>query len=113
MRQRNVRLLGALALTPLAVVGGWGVDSSREWAIPNASLPLLPAIGPDGKVYITVRYSDRIARFDPATEEFAEWRVPRGTEPHGLLVDGRGQVWFTGSGNGRHGRLDPETGSIP
>ena len=77
------REVGALALALLAVAGSWEADASREWAIPNASFPLLPAIGPDGKVYITVRYSDRIARFDPATEEFAEWRVPRGTEPHG------------------------------
>jgi virginiamycin B lyase len=84
----------------------------REWPIPNARFPLAPAVGPDGKVYITVRFSDRIARFDPATKEFTQWRLAPGTEPHDLLVDGQGRVWFTGSGNGSIGRLDPRTGGI-
>src|ERR671910_3903065 len=104
-----------LLLTTLAIplAGSPALPGSAdvtEWPIPDARFPLLPAVGPDGKVYVTVRFSDRIARFDPVTEDFTQWDLPQGTQPHGLLVDRQGLVCFTGSGNGTVGRLDPGSG---
>lgn len=83
-----------------------------EWPIPNAHFPLEPTVAPDGRIFITLRFSDRIARFDPVTQTFTEWHTPAGSQPHGLVVDHHGIVWYTGSGNGTLGRLDPQTGQI-
>ena len=83
-----------------------------EWVVPTPMFARDPAPGPDGMIYITVMYADKIARFDPHTETFTEWKLPNGTKPHGLLVDLSGQVWYTGNGNGTIGRLNPATGWI-
>src|SRR5918995_7276373 len=103
----NFSLMAALAATLPASGARPNPVGIAEWPIPNAHFPLAPAVGPEGKVYITVRFSDRIARFDPATEEFTQWKLPAGTQPHDLLVDGGGPVWFTGSRNGTIGPLEP------
>ena len=88
------------------------VGAISEWPVPNAKFARDPAPGPDGNIYITVMYADRIARFDPRTKSFTEWKLPAGAKPHGLLVDERGNVWYTGNGNGTIGRLDPATGKV-
>ena len=86
--------------------------SVREWPAPTPSFARDPAPAPDGKIYIAVMQGNRIARFDPATEQFTEWELPRGARPHGLVVDEAGIVWYTGNGNGSIGRLDPKTGKV-
>ena len=83
-----------------------------EWSVPTPKFARDPAIGPDGNIYITVMYADRIARFDTRTKKFNEWNLPDGAHPHGLLVDAAGMVWYTGNGNGTIGRLDPATGKV-
>jgi virginiamycin B lyase len=81
-----------------------------EFPVPTPKFARDPAPGPDGNIYITVMFADRIARFDTKTHEFKEWDLPSGTHPHGLLVDKQGKVWYTGNGNGTLGELDPATG---
>ena len=83
-----------------------------EWPVPNAKFARDPAPGPDGNIYITNMYANRIARFDPSSKGFTEWNLPAGAKPHGLLVDERGTVWYTGNGNGTIGRLEPATGKV-
>jgi len=83
-----------------------------EWPVPTPKFARDPAPGPDGNIYITEMYADRIARFDTKTQKFNEWNLPAGAHPHGLLVDKEGRVWYTGNGNGTIGELDPSTGKV-
>ncbi len=83
-----------------------------EWRVPTPMFARDPAPGPDGMIYITVMYGDKIARFDPLLETFTEWKLPARARPHGLLVSSDGQVWYTGNGNGTIGQLDPTTGRV-
>ena len=71
-----------------------------EWPVPTPKFARDPAAAPDGRIYIAVMYGNRLARFDPVTQEFDEWELPAGTKPHGLVVDEKGTVWMTGNGNG-------------
>jgi virginiamycin B lyase len=83
-----------------------------EWPVPTPKFARDPAPGPDGNIYITVMFADKIARFDTRTHKFDEWNLPEGTHPHGLLVDPVGRVWYTGNGRGVIGELDPGTGKV-
>ena len=83
-----------------------------EWAVPTPRFARDPAPGPDGNIYISVMFADKVARFDTRAKTFTEWDLPRGARPHGLLVDATGMVWYTGNGNGTIGRLDPSTGRV-
>jgi virginiamycin B lyase len=115
-------VLVAIAFPIAAVAGGsnYGIAPGTrdfsgkvsEWAVPTPKFARDPAPGPDGNIYITVMYADRIARFDTGTQKFNEWNLPEGTRPHGLLVDPQGKVWYTGNGKGVIGELDPVTGKV-
>ena len=84
----------------------------KEWPVPTPKFARDPAPAPDGSIFIAVMRGNRIARFDPATQQFREWELPKGAHPHGVLVDREGIAWYTGNGNGTIGRLDPATGKI-
>jgi virginiamycin B lyase len=83
-----------------------------EWPVPTPKFARDPAPGPDGNIYVSVMFGNKIARFDTKTKTFKEWDMPEGARPHGLLVDREGQVWYTGNGNGTIGHLDPATGKV-
>lgn len=119
---RSARLLPAL-LAGLAWAGGSdqrviaGADLEfqgkvQEWAVPTPEFARDPAPAPDGSIFISVMYGNKIARFDPKTQTFKEWDLPRGARPHGLFVAEDGTVWYTGNGNGTIGHLDPATGKV-
>jgi len=113
MRHLLIPLFCALALlsvqTP-ALAGGSnytvtpGVSQPngkvKEWTVPTPKFARDPAAAPDGRIYIAVMQGNKLARFDPATQQFEEWDLPPGTRPHGLVVDEKGTVWMTGNGNG-------------
>ena len=83
-----------------------------EWDVPTPKFARDPAPAPDGSLYITVMFGNKIAHFDPRTQKFREWDVPAGARPHGLVVDKQGIVFYTGNGNGTIGRLDPASGKV-
>lgn len=83
-----------------------------EWPVPTPEFARDPAPGRDGNIYIAVMHGNRIARFDPRSQQFKEWTLPPNARPHGVLVDPQGIVWYTGNGNGTIGRLDAETGKV-
>jgi virginiamycin B lyase len=116
-------LLAPLVLPAAAWAGGSGYGVApgaladvagqvEEWPVPTPKFARDPAPAPDGSIYIAVMYGNRIARFDPATQQFREWELPKDARPHGVLVDREGIVWYTGNGNGSIGRLDPKSGAI-
>jgi virginiamycin B lyase len=113
----------AFACSPLAHAGGsnYGMAPGArpqfdgkvsEWPVPTPKFARDPAPGPDGNIYVSVMFGNKIARFDTKTKTFKEWDLPEGARPHGLLVDREGQVWYTGNGNGTIGHLDPATGKV-
>lgn len=113
-----------LMLYPVALIAGgsnYGVTPGahpnlagkvQEWPVPTPRFARDPAPGPDGSIYIAVMSGNKVARFDPKTQQFKEWDLPPGHRPHGVLVDKQGIVWTTGNGNGTIGRLDPASGRI-
>lgn len=116
-------LLHALLCLPAAWAGGSNYGQApgalatiagqvSEWPVPTPKFARDPAPAPDGSIYVAVMRGNRIARFDPKTQQFREWELPDGAHPHGVLVDGDGIVWYTGNGNGSIGRLDPASGRI-
>jgi virginiamycin B lyase len=115
--------LGLSGVTPGAWAGGsnYGVTPGAlpqvagkvsEWPVPTPKFARDPAPGPDGAIYIAVMQGNKIARFDPRTQQFTEWALPKSANPHGLVVDPEGIVWYTGNGNGTIGRLDPKSGQV-
>jgi len=83
----------------------------REWLVPTANgYPAQIAINPaDGIVWISERDGNRIVRFDPQTETFAEYPIPTtGSQPWGLAVDASGDVWFAEMAGNQIGRFDPQ-----
>ena len=118
-----MRFFALLAFTPLlALAGGsnYGVVPGQkeiagkisEWSVPTPKFARDPAPGPDGNIYISVMFADRIARFDTRSKTFKEWELPNGAHPHGLVVAKDGHVFYTGNGNGSIGELDPATGKV-
>lgn len=116
--------LALVAMAPVAALAGgsnYGITPGahpdlagkvREWPVPTPRFARDPAPAPDGSIYIAVMSGNRVARFDPKTQQFREWELPPGHRPHGVLVDRQGIVWTTGNGNGTIGRLDPANGKM-
>ena len=53
----------------------------REWPVPTPKFARDPAPAPDGSIFIAVMRGNRIARFDPGTQQFREWELPKGATP--------------------------------
>ena len=69
-------------------------------------LPYGIAIHPDGSVWYSKVYEDRIGRLDPATGEIQEWKTPF-WGPRRLEIDKKGIVWIPGFGSGVLAKFDP------
>lgn len=82
-----------------------------EYAIPVAKVPRDPVPHGTG-VYFSMSGADRIARFDPVTQQFREWPVPGGARPHGVAVTEDGTIYYAGFGDSSIGELDPRTGVV-
>lgn len=82
-----------------------------EWDIPTPdSSPHDIVVGNDGIVWFTEIATNKIGKFDSATEQFSEYVIPTdSSRPHGLVVDNNGNVWFTEVGAGKIGKFDPVT----
>jgi len=120
---RSIMVAMALCVPSLTMAGGSNYNvipgtlgavagKVTEWNVPTPKFARDPAPAPDGSIFITVMFGDRIARFDPVSHQFREWDLPRGAHPHGLVVDRKGLVYYTGNGNGTIGRLDPASGKV-
>jgi virginiamycin B lyase len=76
----------------------------------SSHLPLPEGIDvhPDGSVWYTKLYGDRLGRYEPATGEIREWPTPF-SGPRRLQIDAEGQVWIPQFGNSGIARFDPQT----
>lgn len=87
----------------------------REFKLPGENnWPFNVALGPDGSVWFTQRFTGQVGRLDPASGAVKNYPLPnRACGPAGLAVDGRsGRVWFTEGFSDTIGNLDPASGAI-
>jgi streptogramin lyase len=109
--------LGNLFLGPALAFGSLSPHQDRHvrFAIGNLSgngsrylpLPYGIDLGPDGAVWYSKLYDDRIGRFDPRTGALKEWQTPfKG--PRRLAVAKDGVVWIPAFGSGLLARFDPK-----
>ena len=105
----------------------------ESWKLPDAGLPLGGMFGggrdnktpsnagahvgphslqvaPDGTLWITLAIGNRLARFDPASEQFTLVETHEGWYPHTLRFDQRGRIWYTLAASNHVGMYDPATG---
>jgi hypothetical protein len=88
--------------------------SIREWDVPTkGSNPHDPAVGPDGALWFTEQYMNKLGRLDPVTGTMREYPLKTNKSgPHGLVADKEGNIWYTGNYAGLIGKLNPRTGEI-
>lgn len=94
-------------------LGSWGTygaaaDSSSPAAGGTFNEPWGVAVGPDGSVYVTDTWNNRVQKFSASGEFITAWGSGGlgGTPfelygPRGIVVDGNGRVYITDTGNKR------------
>ena len=88
--------------------------SIREWDVPTKGAhPHDPAVGKNGELWFTEQMTNKIGRFDPASQNFKEYPITgENAGPHGLVADADGNIWFTANFGGYIGKLDSQTGHV-
>jgi hypothetical protein len=77
-------------------------------------MPIGIAAGPDGNIWFTERFANKIGMLDLAggTHAITEYTLPSDdTQPVGIAAGPDGNVWFTESGYGQIGVIDVSGGS--
>jgi streptogramin lyase len=110
-----------------------GTPIRESWQLPDEGLPLGGVFGsaadnktpsnsnahvgphsiqvaPDGALWMTLAIGNRLARFDPVTEQFSSVETDEGWYPHTLRFDPRGRIWYTLAASNHVGMYDPATG---
>ncbi len=81
------------------------------WSTPTpGSRPHDPLAMPDGTLWWSGQYANRLGRLDPKTGEMKEYPIPVLGGPHGLINDKDGNIWYGGNWGGHIGKLDVKTG---
>ncbi|MGQ9600546.1 MAG: virginiamycin B lyase family protein [Anaerolineae bacterium] len=103
---------GSLAAQPGET--GSAEPGFREFPVPTAaSYPAQIGLDGQGRVWITERDANQIARFDPQTETWMEYPIPRAhSQPWGLAVDGQGNVWFAETAANQIAKLTVSSGVV-
>jgi virginiamycin B lyase len=86
----------------------------KEWMLPTrGSRPHDPLATPDGMIWWTGMFANKLGRLNPKTGEMKEYPLttPR-SGPHGLTNDKDGNIWFTANSSTYVGKLDPKSGKI-
>src|SRR6266850_3492649 len=83
----------------------------REWSLPTpGERPHDPLAMPDGSLWWSGQFANRLGRLDPQTGEMKEYPIPIKGGPHGLINDKDGNIWYGGNWGGHIGKLDVKTG---
>jgi virginiamycin B lyase len=80
---------------------------------PNSNAHVAPhslQVAPDGSIWMTLCLGNKIARFDPRTEQWKVIEQQSGLYPHTLRFDHRGRVWYTLAVSNQIGMIDPASG---
>jgi virginiamycin B lyase len=85
----------------------------RIWAVPTpGSRPHDPLAMPDGTLWWSGQFANRLGHLDPKTGEMKEYPIPRLAGPHGLINDKDGNIWYGGNWGGHIGKLDVKSGQF-
>src|ERR1700736_1277391 len=94
-----------------AVINGPIQLKFQAWTVPTAgSRPHDPLATPDGALWWSGQFANRLGRLDPKTGEMKEYPIPVLCGPHGLINDNDGNIWYGGNWGGHIGKLDVKTG---
>ena len=95
------------------IVAGPANVKFKTWATPTpGSRPHDPLATPDGMIWWSGQFANRLGRLNPATGEMKEFPIPVRGGPHGLINDKDGNIWYAGNWGGHIGKLDPKTGEF-
>jgi virginiamycin B lyase len=95
---------------PAAIAGSVQVKFDI-WDVPTpGSRPHDPLATPDGALWWSGQFANRLGRLDPKTGEMKEYPIPVLGGPHGLINDKDGNIWYGGNWGGHIGKLDVKTG---
>jgi copper transport protein len=84
-----------------------------RFVIPEAGIPSGIAMDGNGGLWMPLVQVNKVARFDPATEEFSLYDIPTPVvQPAGIAADSSGNIWFAEAGAGKIAKIDPATGTI-
>jgi virginiamycin B lyase len=97
---------------PVAIPGPVQV-TFKQWDTPTpGSRPHDPLAMPDGTIWWSGQFANKLGHLDPKTGEMKEYPLPTRAGPHGLINDKDGYIWYAGNWGGHLGRLDPKTGEV-
>jgi virginiamycin B lyase len=83
------------------------------WKTPTpGSRPHDPLATPDGMLWWSGQFANRLGRLDPKTGEAKEFPIPIRGGPHGLINDKDGNIWYGGNWGGHIGELIVKTGEF-
>ena len=83
------------------------------WHTPTpGSRPHDPLAMPDGTLWWSGQFANRLGHLDPKTGEMKEYPIPVRAGPHGLINDKDGNIWYAGNWGGHIGELNPKTGEF-
>lgn len=93
---------------PLSKIGRLTIDGDvTVYTLPTpAAGPSGIAISPDGIVFVTELFGNKIARLDPSRHLIEEYPIPTPESwPTGLVLDAEGNLWFNETKGNKIGRL--------
>lgn len=97
----------------LPLGGVFATANTESLAPPSSNARVGPhslQVAPDGAVWATLAFGNRLARFDPARESWTLHALEEGFYPHTLRFDGQGRIWYSIAVSNHLGRFDPATG---
>jgi virginiamycin B lyase len=82
--------------------------ATQDFSVPNVGTASVHSAvpGPDGSVWLAEQASNKLGRWDPATQEITEYPDSPTGSKHTIRLDLSGNVWITGS---PLTKFDPET----
>jgi virginiamycin B lyase len=95
------------------IIPGSAKVTIKEWIVPTpGSRPHDPLATPDGAIWYTGQFANRLGRLDPTTGRIKEYPLTPKAGPHGLTADRDGNIWYTANFGSRVGKLNPKTGEL-
>jgi copper transport protein len=84
-----------------------------RFVIPEAGIPSGIAMDGNDGLWMPLVQANKVAKFDPATEEFSLHDIPTPVaQPAGIAADSSGNIWLAEAGAGKIAKIDPATGRI-